>query len=82
MLAGQGSDPLVEMRYSRDAGATWSSWDGVSMGRQGHYRERPEWRALGLFDAPGALMEFRCTDPVALRLSSVLVNEPVGGRSR
>jgi hypothetical protein len=82
LLAGQGSNPLVEMRYSRDGGATWSSWDGVPMGRQGEYRVRPEWRALGLFDAPGALMEFRCTDPVALRLSAVLANEPVGGRAR
>lgn len=82
LLAGQGSDPVVEMRYSRDGGATWSDWEGTSMGQQGHYRERPEWRALGMFDAPGALLEFRCTDPVALRLSAVLANEPVGGRAR
>jgi hypothetical protein len=82
LLDGQGSDPQLEMRYSRDAGATWSDWDASSMGRQGHYRERPEWRALGMFDFPGAMFEFRCTDPVDLRLSGVFVNEAGGGRSR
>lgn len=82
LLAGQGSDPQIEMRFSTDQGATWGDWEADDLGAQGDYRQRPEWRALGMFDAPGGLMEFRVVDPVPLRISAVLVNEPGGGRSR
>jgi len=82
LLAGQGSSPVIEMRCSDDAGATFGDWEAESLGAQGSYRAQPEWRALGMFDAPGFLAEFRVTDPVDLRLSAVRVNEPVGGRSR
>lgn len=82
LLAGQGSDPEIEMRSSIDQGATWSDWEADDLGRQGDYRQRPEWRALGFFDSPGAMFEFRVTDPVPLRISDVLVNEAGGGRAR
>lgn len=81
-LSGQGANPVVEMRYSRDAGRTWSDWESAELGAQGEYRALPEWRALGTFDQPGAMFEFRVTDPVGFRVSGVFVNEPVAGRSR
>jgi hypothetical protein len=81
-LAGQGANPVMEMRFSRDAGATWGSWRSASLGAQGEYRARTRWRALGMFDAPVAVFGFRCSDPVPLRVSSVKVNEPGGGRSK
>lgn len=81
-LAGQGFDPIVEMRSSRDAGATFGAWRAAPLGQQGDYRARTQWRRCGLFDAPGALFEFRCTDPVGFRVSAVRVNEAGGGRSR
>lgn len=82
LLAGQGSDPVIEMRSSNDAGATWSDWEEASLGQQGEYRVIAEWRALGLFDVPGAVFEFRCSDPVPLRVSAVHVNDSIPGRSR
>lgn len=82
VLSGQGSSPTVEMRYSRDAGNTFSSFDGANLGAAGHYRTVPSWRRLGSFDFPGALMEFRVTDPVPFRVSAVKVNDFSGGRSR
>lgn len=82
VLTGQGADPVVEMRSSRDAGATWGDWSEASLGLQGNYRRLTEWRCLGLFDDPGAVLEFRCTDPVGLRVSKVYVPEKRGGRSR
>ena len=82
LLAGQGSNPTAEMRASRDAGATFGNWRSAPLGQQGRHRTRTQWRRLGLFDAPGALFEFRCTDPVSFRVSSVRVNEAGGGRSR
>lgn len=82
LLAGQGSDPVVEMRFSDDAGATWGDWEEAELGEQGRYRVIAEWRAVGLFDVPGAVFEFRVSDPVPFRVSAVHVNEPIPGRAR
>lgn len=79
-LTGNYTDPSVEMRQSRDAGQTWDSWRSASLGTQGSYRERVEWRSLGMASQPGFLAEFRCTDPVPFRVSGVFANEPFGGR--
>lgn len=81
-LSGTYTEPLIEMRDSRDAGNEWSEWEPVSLGAQGSYRERVEWRALGMFDDPGMLFEFRMTAPVGFRLSAVEANASGGGRSR
>jgi hypothetical protein len=73
-------NPLVEMRLSRDAGQTWQDWRAVSLGAQGRYREKVQWRRCGLASQPGFLAEFRVTAPVPFRVSDVLINEPWGGR--
>jgi len=80
VLATDYADPVVEMRVSRDAGQTWGNWKQTALGRQGNYRKRIEWRALGQASAPGFVAEFRVTDPVPFRVSGVFVNEPFGGR--
>lgn len=77
-----GDDPQIEMRFSRDRGSTWSDWRAVSLGAVGQYRKRPRWRRLGTFDAPGALLHFRTTDPVPLRVSGAFSEETSSGRSR
>jgi hypothetical protein len=82
LLTGQGSDPVMEMESSRDAGNTWTSFDSASLGAIGGYRVIPEWRRLGQYDAPGAMFRLRVTDPVPFRVSAVKYNEPLGGRSR
>ncbi len=81
-LAGQGADPVLEMRSSRDGGRTWSPWRSTALGKQGEARRRARFRRCGYFDAPGAMFEFRCSDPVPLRISAVRVNEAGGGRAR
>ena len=82
LLVGQGTDPLLEMATSRDAGATWGAFRTARLGKQGEYRARTRFNRCGLFDAPGAMFKFRLTDPVSLRVSNVLVNEAGGGRGR
>lgn len=82
VLEGQGSDPVVEIRTSRDGGRTWTEWRQSTLGKQGQYRARAMWRRFGSFDAPGAIFEIRCTDPVRFRISAVRSNEAQGGRSR
>lgn len=81
-LSGEGDDPIVEMRVSRDGGRTFGAWRGVSLGQQGEFRRRAVWRRCGSVDAPGVLFEFRLSDPSPFRVSRAFVNEPTGGRGR
>lgn len=81
-LTGQGATPQVEMQSSRDAGNSWTSFNGANLGSTGQYRSIPSWRRVGLFDQPGGVFRFRVTDPVGFRVSAVKYNEPLGGRSR
>ena len=82
LLAGHGSEPVIETRSSNTAGATWRDWKPATMGAQGEYRRRSRYRRLGTFDAPGMMFEHRVSDPVAIRCTSIAYNEPGGGRSR
>jgi hypothetical protein len=77
-LSGQYADPRIEMRLSRDGGQRWGDWKTRTLGAQGQYRKRVEWRACGMASAPGLFGEMRCTDPVPLRVSGVTVNERHG----
>ena len=76
---GSYSYPEIEMRTSKDGGHTFSSWRASTTGATGDYRKQVKWFRLGVFAYPGALAEFRITDPVPFRVSSVKVNEPYGG---
>lgn len=80
VLDGQYSDPQAELRLSRDVGATWGAWRAASLGEQGSYRKRVQWRSCGLASAPGVFGEIRVTDPVSFSVAGVFVNEPNGGR--
>lgn len=82
LLAGQGSNPVAEMRTSIDAGATWNNWRSARMGEQGKYRVKTQWKRCGTFDFPGGMFEIRVTDPIPFRVSAVVVNEENGGKSR
>lgn len=81
-LTGVYTDPVIEMRTSRDAGTTWGNWRPRTLGVQGNYRKRVQWNILGMFDDPGFLVQARVTGPVSFRLSGVGINERNGGRSR
>lgn len=81
-LVGQGANPVVEMRLSRDGGKSFGNWRAAPIGAQGDYRTRSIWRRCGQIDEPGVLMEFRTTDPAPWSLSEVRVNEMAAGRSR
>lgn len=80
VLEGEYSEPQVELRMSRDLGATWGAWRGAALGRMGEYRKRVEWRSCGLASAPGVFGEIRVTDPVPFSVAGVFMNEPGGGR--
>lgn len=79
-LAGEYADPVMEMRLSRDGGFNWGEWKETSLGAQGNYRKRTEYRACGMASRPGLLAEFRVSAPYDWRISEVLMNESLGGR--
>lgn len=63
LISGQGSDPQVMLRYSRDGGETWSlqqQWR--SMGKQGQYTKRLRWLKQG--QGREWQWEVTITDPV------------------
>lgn len=79
---GPGANPQIEVRASRDGGHNFDHYRTASLGAQGERRTKPRWRRWGQFDSPGAVFDFRMTDPAPLRVSRVLINEPANGRSR
>jgi hypothetical protein len=79
-LTGDYTDPVVEMRLSRNRGKTWGEWRATTLGEQGNYAKRVQWRSCGMASQPGLLAEWRLTAPVDWRVSEVLVNEGWGGR--
>ncbi len=52
LLVGQGSDPIIEIAASRDAGATWGPFRSAKLGQQGEYRNMVKITRCGMFDSP------------------------------
>lgn len=75
-------DPMIMLRYSRDAGNTWSEWIHKRLGKIGEFRTRPKWPRLGMFGPPGALVHIRVTDAVPFRVSGATGDESSAGRAR
>lgn len=66
LAAGQGSDPQVMLRYSRDGGATWGPQLWRSLGRIGERERRARWHRLG--QARSMVFEVEVADPVKVVL--------------
>ena len=59
---GQGVDPQIMMRISKDGGHTWGAENWRSFGKVGEYFKRAIWHRLGR--ARDWTFEFTITDPV------------------
>lgn len=59
---GQGADPMIMFRYSKNGGHTWSAELWRSLGKTGDYRKRVYWNRLGA--AQDWVFEWTVTDPV------------------
>lgn len=73
---GQGSDPRVWLRWSDDAGRTWSDERWASLGRQGAYATRARWSRLGA--ARNRVFQIGYSDPVPTSLSAVNIEVEPG----
>ena len=66
---GQGSDPEVMLRWSDDAGHTWSNEHWRKMGKIGEYGYRTLWRRLGMTTKiRDRVYEVSGTDPVKIAI--------------
>jgi hypothetical protein len=83
-VTGGAAQPAgtIELRTSRDSGASWSNWKQASLGQEGQYRAWPAWRSLGMVDEEGMVIQIRLTDSRPWRMSDPRVNDPAAGRSR
>jgi len=59
---GQGGDPQLMLRISRDFGYTWGNTVLKSPGKQGEYRDRILWSRVG--NGRSLTLEISATDPV------------------
>jgi len=59
---GQGSDPQVMMKSSKDGGKTWGPEKWRSFGKIGEYQKRALWHRNGQFRS--AIFDFTISDPV------------------
>lgn len=74
---GQGSAPLISMRYSDNQAKTWSGWDERPLPVTGDYDDLPRWNGMG--DIPpvmGRIFQFMVSDPVGVVFKRVLLNLP------
>ena len=62
LATGQGSDPQVMLRISRDGGHSWGNELRATMGKVGEYSKRAEFRQLGT--ARDFVFEVAISDPV------------------
>jgi hypothetical protein len=72
LQTGQGSDPLIMFRVSRDGGKTWGNYRTASVGRVGEYRRRVFWTRLG--QARMWVPEISFSEPIPLRIIDALLN--------
>lgn len=76
LATGQGSSPTAWLAWSDDGGRTWSNDASVSLGAQGAYRARAEWRRLGA--SRQRVFRLQWADPVFTSLIAVDVDAEAG----
>ena len=72
---GNGSDPVIEVRWSDDGGNIWGAWRQISLGKRGEYGREVALTRLGMVRAPGRLFHLRMSEDTIFRLSYARMNE-------
>jgi hypothetical protein len=76
LTLGQGSAPLLMLRFSNDGGHTWSNQKTASIGAIGNYGERAVFRRLG--QGRNRVWEVSMTDPVKFAMFGAFANPKPG----
>lgn len=72
LQTGQGSNPMIMMRYSDDGGATWSNERWVSIGKVGKYGQLARWTRCGSTRDRVWWVSF--SDPIFTQINQAYVN--------
>lgn len=75
LVTGQGSDPMVMLRWSNDGGYNYSNEYWESVGLRGQYAFRARWRRLGT--GRNRVWEIVQTDPVPLAWTDFILDAKV-----
>lgn len=67
--------PLIEVRFSDNAGSTWSPYYQAAAGTKGRYNTTIRFRSLGSFRRPGRFVEFRFSEINTFRLDGATLND-------
>lgn len=67
LTSGQGSDPLMMMRYSDDSGVTWIALPDKRIGPIGNYRTKVKWNRNGSTNS-ARVYEGSVSDPVDIQI--------------
>jgi len=70
--AGDGSDPVIGLRVSKDNGNTWSARRTRKIGAQGAYDERTKWERNGRGKRPQTVLWFDTDEPVKFDITGVV----------
>lgn len=76
LATGQGSDPLLMLRFSHDGGHTWSNERTATVGKVGEYGARCRFMRLGA--GRNRLWEISMTDPVKFVVLGAVVGAQAG----
>lgn len=71
LQSGQGSDPQVLLRWSKDGSQTWGNYRTKSAGKIGQYRTRVAWERNGMGRLP--VPEIVVSDPVPFRITNAFI---------
>lgn len=72
LTSGQGSDPHIMMRYSKDGGYSWSSRLNRKLGEKGKYYYELSWDRLG--QGRDYVLELSVSDPVPVELYGLYID--------
>lgn len=76
LASGQGSDPMVMLRYSNDGASTWGNEMHASAGRMGEYGIIVDWARLGM--GRNRVFETSMSDPVPWQIAGAYIEATVG----
>jgi len=62
LLSGQGSDPKLQIRWSKDGGRTYGNWHEIGIGKRGKYNFQVIKRMIGVFRV--ITFHIRTSEPV------------------
>lgn len=76
LVSGQGSDPVIAVRWSNNGGQTWSNTRTMRAGKLGEWSTRAITTGLGY--GRDRIIEVRCSDPIPWRLIDAYIDVRVG----